>query len=167
MYALQWRYTLFTEEHDGQQVYFGFPDADVKAILDTVPHTLVSFHTPPNEPQLVSPDGRYYARVGYGPRNWLRIYNQSGEVVAEADKARWLPVWLGWAPDSNGLYFYMESQASMLTNHAPYSPVFKLSVLTPEEERAAAIWQGVWWAAAIAVLAAGVWWWWRRRARAA
>ena len=162
-------YTLFTEEHDGQHVYFGFPNADVKAILDTVPHTLLNSacNMPPYDPPLVSPDGRYYARVGYGPRNWLRIYNQNGEVVVEANKAGWTFRWMGWASDSSGMYFFTESQASMLTNHAPYSPVFKLSVLTPEEERAAAIWQGVWWAAAIAVLAAGVWWWWRRRARAA
>lgn len=158
-------YTVFTEEPGGPQVYFGFPEAEVEAILASVPHTLQSCNTPLNDPPLVSPDGRYYARIGYGPRNWLRIFTQDGTLVAEANKAAWLPVWMGWAPDSSGLYFYMESQASMLTNHAPYAPVYKLAPQSDAEARQAQLASALRWLLVGALALAGAAAWRRRRAR--
>ncbi|HID62554.1 MAG TPA: hypothetical protein EYP49_07410, partial [Anaerolineae bacterium] len=69
----------------------------------------------------------------------MAIYTRDGKPVAEAYKVGWSPSILGWAPDSSGVYFEMSASQDVVSSLAPYEPLFKLSPLTEEEARRAAI----------------------------
>lgn len=63
-------------------------------------------------------------------------YGYDGKIVAEAGKPGWYPDPIGWAADSSGVYFRLIINGEMAGMITPYTPIFKLSPLTPEEERA-------------------------------
>ncbi|HEY3229938.1 MAG TPA: hypothetical protein VGJ87_12010 [Roseiflexaceae bacterium] len=94
------------------------------------------------------------------------IYTRDGERVAQAYKAGWTPVILGWAHDGSGVYFQMFISGDAASVLVPYQPIFKLSPLTPEEARWALAKTIAIWAALIGVPVGVGWWLWRRRRRA-
>src|SRR6185503_10538484 len=106
----------------------------------------------------------YYTRWPESPSQPIRIYTRKGQLVAEAVKTGWDAYLLGWAHDSSGIYIQMKIGGSAAAVLVPYQPIFKLSPLTPEEERWLIV-ERIGLAAGIIALLLGARWWWRRRSR--
>jgi hypothetical protein len=97
----------------------------------------------------------------------VAIYTRDGERVAQAYKAGWNPVILGWAHDGSGVYFQLFISGGAASVLVPYRPIFKLSPQTPEEARWALVKSIALWGGGSAVVLGGGWWLWRRRRRRA
>jgi hypothetical protein len=82
--------------------------------------------------------------------------------VAQAAKTGWYPYLLGWTHDSSGIYVQMKISGSAAAVAAPYQPIFKLSPLTPEEERWEFVKRIGGWVVGVAMVVGFGWWLWRR-----
>lgn len=166
-------YTVITLEHEQAFVYHipGSIQENI-AIVESLVKDIVHVRIPdlcdraPERTQISSPDGQYYAIVPNGSNPPVRIYTRDGQLVAHARKSGWFAIILGWASDSSGIYFQTKINGSAASQIAPYQPIFKLSPLTPEEERSALVWSVTRWALGIGVAGGLGWWLWRRKRRA-
>jgi hypothetical protein len=103
--------------------------------------------------RVYSHNGQYYTtREGAKGDARVVIYTREGVKVAEAAKGGWGPAVLGWAHDSSGVYFQQWISGSSATVLMSAKPLFKLSPLTPEEARWAAVQQGGAWGGALLAL---------------
>jgi LPXTG-motif cell wall-anchored protein len=141
--------------------------ATVESLTKDIPHVRIPdlCDRAPERTHIFSPDGQYYAIVPNGSHPPVRIYTRDGQLVAQARKSGWFPIILGWAHDSSGLYFQTKIDGSAASMLSPYQPIFKLSPLTPEEQRSALLWSAATWAGGIGVVGGAGWWLWRRRRR--
>lgn len=114
-----------------------------------------SWTRPESQQIFASHDGRLQAQVQYDGQYHLRIFTPEGQVLAEVSKIGWYTDPIGWAADNSGVYFRM--------TNALHQPIFKLSVLTPEEARWQTVWRWLGWGGAATLVAAGAAWWRRRR----
>jgi hypothetical protein len=142
--------------------------AELETALNAIPHTEVPIlgwgGVPQTNQRVYSPNRQFYMtreNVDQSERRVV-IYTRDGVLVASAHKAGWFPYVSGWAHDSSGVYFQLHYQKAMFVA-VPETPIFKLSPLTPEEQRWAEVKRSVTWAAVGAVVAGGGWWLWRRR----
>jgi hypothetical protein len=103
--------------------------------------------------RVYAPNGQYYTtREGAKGDARVVIYTREGVKVAEAAKGGWGPDIVGWAHDSSGVYFQQWISGSSATVLMSAKPLFKLSPLTPEEARWAAVQQVATWGGALLAL---------------
>ena len=147
---------------------FGITNEELDALVAEIPHVDVPrlgwWRPLRTGTPVYSPDGRFYATEEATDKGFqLAIYSQAGRLVALAYKAGWNPYFLGWAHDSSGVYFSIRIDGSTAAVLVPYRPLFKLSPLTEEEARRAAILCVVKWVGVGLALAGVGWWMWKRR----
>jgi hypothetical protein len=133
-------------------------------LIEGVPHIRIPepCTNPPFTRQLFSPDGRYYVAGIEHPGDSVRVYTKDGQLVAEARKAGWTPMLLGWRYDSSGVYFTMLIRGGAAASAMPAQPIFLLGPPRPADGQGRIIVTvGV---LLLAACGAAAWWYWRRRA---
>jgi hypothetical protein len=142
-----------------------------RAFIDQVPYNIIqdeescsqiSSYNP-----IPAPNGQVMVqRIAGSEATHLQIRTTDGNLIADVYKPGWHPRLLAWAPDSSGVYFSMVISGQAAGIMVPYTPIFKLTPLTPEQQRARTLGQVALWSgggAALVAAGGGIVLWRRRR----